>query len=107
MSALGIEIGDPHAEVAEPNTRWLALGQLGRIHQCNAIVKSMGALVIAAPDNGFIEVKLAEDFSAKARGSLLQYVERKLRAEFGGIVVHVRPLQDKNRLRVLRGVEVK
>ena len=110
MSGSGISIGDPVAPCPPPNNEWDRRPVLRRVHAVNEIIKKLGydtIRAVSAPDNGYIEVKVPDDMPAAARGASLLRIEAELQNVYGGVYVLVRPMDDRNRLRRLRGITVK
>lgn len=64
--------------------------------------------VVSANNNGFVTLSLKQPLPASERGTLLLDIEEMLKDKYDhGITVWLEPMNDKNSLRNLRGVEIK
>lgn len=110
MSSRGVDIGEPNGDCPPPNNDYARRDTESRLHIVNAWIDELqfkGVKAVSVPDSGYIEVTIPKSWTAAARGKKLAELEEKLQEQFGGVYVMVQPAQDKNRLRKLRGVQVK
>ncbi len=62
--------------------------------------------VVSVPDNGQIVLKTSENIAPNVRGLLLLNLEKKLKEDIDiGLTVWLEPVEDKSKLRQLRGVQ--
>lgn len=90
---------------------WTALTDLERMNLVNGIAdrpEFQALSVVRADCQGQVYACLDESVGASSRGTLLLDFEAALKSDLDvGLVVWVDPLDDRNRLRHLRGVTVK
>lgn len=110
MSSLGINIGNPETDCPPPNELWSRESAIERKQKLVRLFCNIGypdIRVESAPDSGYIEVSIPDDMGAAERGAVLLMLEESVQAFYGGVYLLVKPTEDKNRLRRLRGVTVK
>lgn len=110
MPSLGIAIGNPQADCPPPNALWEDSTPTRRVVTLSEIFLNRGhgeIRVESAPDNGYIEVSIPDSMGAAERGAVLLMLEESAQAFYGGVYLLVKPTEDRNRLRRLRGVTVK
>ena len=105
-----VKIGDPWADVPAPLASWTALTGEGRIIKVSEALH-LGIdppCVIAASLNGQIILALPNTIKARERGIWLRQAEAHLKLMVDpALVIYLDPTQDRNALRLLRGVEVR
>ena len=107
-----MNVKDANTETPIPSKKWTQLDEYQRL-EC---IKKLGledkgfagVNVTRALRNGFVFVILVGDVKSSDRGELLLDLEAFLKEQVDqAITIWCEPIDDKNRLRNLRGIEVK
>lgn len=102
------------SKIQTPKTsaHWINLDEDGRIKKVNEFIKkeklNEDLEILKTPANGQLEFKLLKNYSASHRGLFLLEIEKKIKDYIDiGLTVWVVPVEDRSKLRKLRGLEIK